>query len=754
MQDSMNANCSRNFFEQYWPLVLYVSVCFLTSFLLPASVNYLANSLLLPFGALLGTVFYGIFGGAIAFATIVAGFATRNWLLGIFLGSLFLGFAFLCLVIGQEFFPSAIVSIADDTSIFVILTGVLVLPLLLFLSAAPCFLFRLSLGSHLTRDPNPSQKTPLGIEDFLLVMVSIAAMLFLARGPQLFFEVRITDYWQSLAASVALLVMFSYFAVLPPGVLILRSKTFLRSLCWAIAFSLTTLGLSVIALWLMGALSPESIGLTICVIAAISTTYFLGLLALRASGLRLRNINVRFVHNEDSETEVADSSFDELEDESARSVEDAWHRSSRRTRRWTTATLFACAFSAAISFQVLGSFRAQDLKRNLEFTESLQTTGGEVKFNGRNIVEVRFGEPPTREQIRALSSHRRLGILDLSNLEVSDGVLAEIAKLKNLEQLDLSYSTISDANIEALRALHHLLALNIRGTKISKAGLTQLVAGHQQTRTWPNFQVGDLPAFVDDPLELKNILPSHYFTLGLQGYGFTDAQLSDLMKKFPELRELDIQQNQVDGSFLNDVAFGQISNIYLDDNPVTDAGITKALKSINFGGQKRLSLRKSKVSDASLPVLGSTLFFELTLGESQITEKGLANSKISIGRGLRIHDPNVTGECFKTWNPRCQLLDLSECGVTDETVPYVLNVTPQHLILSETQITDASLDGLSKFQGNILNLSDTNITYEGLLNSNLSHIPSLIISPRQFNPTQFHELKQTLNVQFGVRDTW
>jgi hypothetical protein len=73
-----------------------------------------------------------------------------------------------------------------------------------------------------------------------------------------------------------------------------------------------------------------------------------------------------------------------------------------------------------------------------------------------------------------LKDIQNLQELNLSNVELKDADLANIAGLKNLERLNLSGSTVTDAGLAHLKNLAGLTHLNLFNTKVTDAGLKHL----------------------------------------------------------------------------------------------------------------------------------------------------------------------------------------------------------------------------------------------------------------------------------------
>lgn len=65
--------------------------------------------------------------------------------------------------------------------------------------------------------------------------------------------------------------------------------------------------------------------------------------------------------------------------------------------------------------------------------------------------------------------------LKLSNTQISDATLAQVAKLRKLQKLHLEQTSITDAGLKQLNGLTNLEYLNLYGTAITDAGLTELL---------------------------------------------------------------------------------------------------------------------------------------------------------------------------------------------------------------------------------------------------------------------------------------
>ena len=78
----------------------------------------------------------------------------------------------------------------------------------------------------------------------------------------------------------------------------------------------------------------------------------------------------------------------------------------------------------------------------------------------------------TDDKIKTVGAIRdHIAHLDLSKTQVTDALLAEIAKMERLVRLDLHRTTVSDAQLAKLQGLKNLRYLNLYGTQVTDAGL-------------------------------------------------------------------------------------------------------------------------------------------------------------------------------------------------------------------------------------------------------------------------------------------
>ncbi|MEO8269620.1 MAG: hypothetical protein ABI557_07870, partial [Aureliella sp.] len=156
------------------------------------------------------------------------------------------------------------------------------------------------------------------------------------------------------------------------------------------------------------------------------------------------------------------------------------------------------------------------------------------------------------------------------------------------------------------------------------------------------------------------------------------------------------------------------------------------LHDIDLSAVHTLSLAGSQVTDAILPELNTGRLFYLDLSGTQISELALAQSGLTYLQQLKLSSPQFTGKCFATWPLRISELDLSNSGVSDETLFHVKQLVDlDTLDVSHTAVTDDGLELLAGMRLEYINISDTRITAECVRALKLAE--QIVITAGQFS---------------------
>ena len=225
---------------------------------------------------------------------------------------------------------------------------------------------------------------------------------------------------------------------------------------------------------------------------------------------------------------------------------------------------------------VVVTARAQEITLPAEAIVTRNQDGNisRVKLSGRSSANKAKIRSETIEQIGAIAT---LESLDLSFSDISDEILEPLKKLKSLKILSLSYSNVTGKAIRNVSALPHLLSLRLDGCKVTDDDLNVLA---------------DMPQLVN---------------LYLRETQVTDAGLPQIAK-LSELVLLDLSSCDITDEGLRSLGqFKQLQHLWLS--------VTIRYKRDG----------KSRLTDASVGYLSTlTTLRDLQIGDSQVTEKGLA----------------------------------------------------------------------------------------------------------------------------------
>lgn len=115
-----------------------------------------------------------------------------------------------------------------------------------------------------------------------------------------------------------------------------------------------------------------------------------------------------------------------------------------------------------------------------EIMASLTDLGftGSNLASGNNFLDIRYnklGATPSAADIeKLLSAKEQVTWLNLANQNITDGMLASVAKLPNLTRLQIQQNPITDAGIATLESLQNLETLNLYGTQVTDAALASI----------------------------------------------------------------------------------------------------------------------------------------------------------------------------------------------------------------------------------------------------------------------------------------
>lgn len=694
------------------------------------------------------TLTYGLMIGQACLAVCIAGVFGRRWMTGLGLATILCILALALILLGRFIVSPFFIWI--DTGV---LWAGFNVPLILLAAAIPFFALRFFWGIHLTRSLAPRSTPRKGLEDFLVVISMVAALLFLTRIPQVAWEIDSATYWASVATIMALLAVFSLVGVFPLfciQFLIKSRKTRIIALgCLAaLAFSMTHF---FSGFFISPAPRDWSTGIAFGILP-ISMIY-LGLLTLQWSGYQLhRKSSSPLTPTNDlsgSERPSTSSPADPFEDHADAEYDPSPAADNATTiNRWTIAVVLSLAVLAGVVVNLVENQRTSQLKQNVVLANQLASHAGALRAEKRNVVHLSLGVNATNEAFADLPGLTSVQSLDLSDTEIDDSALENLKRYPSLQALNVSRTNIS---AEALLqfAPQNLVTLKIAGTKLTVDDVNNYLRRRASNALPMYLDVSDMNWTIEDILKLELDRIQY---LALRNYDLTDDQLSQVLASpGPNLSGLDLRDNQLTGKSL-----GALSNLapafvrlLIDDNPITDANFSSSFKKppVRF---LFLSLSGTQLTNASLPILVGIYSEEMVIGEGLIDDQGIAQAPLGCSI-IHLNARQFTGTPFEKWpSGSFPQIDVSRSGVSDATLPAILATNCRSLDLSHTSITDESLIrlGQATFTAEV-DLSHTGVTIEGLLRGDLAHCARVIIAPDQFSAEEILKLSEILNLEVG-----
>ena len=223
-----------------------------------------------------------------------------------------------------------------------------------------------------------------------------------------------------------------------------------------------------------------------------------------------------------------------------------------------------------------------------------------------------------------------------------EGLMAEIGRLRHLQQIFANNTPLGDNDLKQLSNLDSLTYLQIGNTKVTSTGLAALTS-------------------------LKRLR-----TLYVHG-----LQVSDRGAK--SIAQLD-----------------ELQDLWITDNRLTDAGLAELAKLRNL---RTLDLAGASVTDAGLQALtAATELEELSLRDTQIDGSGLVGiAGLPRLRSLSLRGTNVSDEQLAKLGPlsRLHVLDLRGTKITDQAVTVLSSLKSlTHIAIDSTALSVAARDAL------------------------------------------------------------
>jgi len=706
-----------------WPIWLFVAIALLLNVSIPPLINWM------DFPGFLGDIwafigFAGVLVGEICFVVLVSGLAKRTWL-GAYLFGLGLAVAGYSAVLGGFW-------LADEFDTDMI-AGAALLPLFLLSATGPLFGFRRVFGWRLVfEDETVTPRQPLRLADIFSQIAIVASVLVLARVPQVIMENTISDHW--LPVAITCVVLFGTSLVILPlharvafGELSVR-----RKVAWLAILSLLTVGIcfgiaqcfiSRDTLWRD---RLEMLAFLLVFLLPAIGVFYLSLLLLAVSGLRL----VRRSRRAAIEATESDKS-------------QATHL--QRLTWWRIGGAVAVTMATSIYLANLERWREARDNENATLRQHAQATGGELGIDDRIPTNLTLGPQATDDDLARFTICPQLEHLFLNGSQISDDGLAMLIHFPMLHTLKLYDVRISDDGLVHLKHLPKLETLRIENCDIHGTHVFDLPNKH-------GLSTLDLTQthFGDDECERLAEF-SELLDLTLNHTLVTDRSLASL-GKLRKLDSLDLVGTKIEGEHfpvLPLLRYLDLSETNANDATVVSLAILRDLRILSLG--------ETKVTNAALPMLARLPhLFRLDLNGNSIDDEGirqLHQAPELVGIGLAY--TQVTGSGFAAWRKKAylQYVILDRTLVDDEGIgALIANKRIGELSLADTAVTDACLPHLAQIAVDFLDISGTQITFNGMISNGMPSVGTLHVAIGQFTPPQISQLQSQLGIGVTIVD--
>ena len=628
--------------------------------------------------------FMGVFQAQAGIFCILGGTVGRSWIFS-FLQATALGVISVLLL----YFVAVSGNDVPMAELTILACGVT--PILLFCGCMPFLVLRCFFGSHLSRETtNFAEPYSLRIEDFFLAMTVVAGLLAIAFPAFAFVTEDNGGELTTLLLIVALSTVASTVAVVPVSLLYFRAST--RRSRTGVLILFATLGLFAYGAFMLGYqlwnradiwLAFQGSRANVLYLTTSMIVFSLGLIVLHWSGFRWRTFP-----KVNELIEPVDSP-----EHSQSAVRPSSHRTSNRIAA-AGIVLASIALTFAISYLKQERFRLAE--KLMSLNSAFLVDGGYVLHLGHKPFALQV-PPTTLNSDLDLSLFNGLRRISLAGTQLTEPTLSSIGKIDSLVEIDFSKTGIADSAVKYLSRKRYIEKLSLAGTQFTVTGINAVMAGNIIL----TLDIGDLN--LDD--EALNQLQMKYISgLILRGNPVTDKSLVHLTT----LTYLDLSRTQCDGAELDQLT--SVASLILDETSVDDSAIAKLLASNS--GLTRLSLRKTRVTDATLTTLAQYApLMELELGDGEITADGLVAAAFAPTDRLALNARKFTGNVFDAWKPTIRRLDMSRSGVSDSDVQHLGNVwNLQELSLAHCNVSDASLTQHAALNLTKIDLTGTKVT--------------------------------------------
>lgn len=266
------------------------------------------------------------------------------------------------------------------------------------------------------------------------------------------------------------------------------------------------------------------------------------------------------------------------------------------------------------------------------------------------------------EYLRFCARLRSLGVVGSERVEITDGALEQIARVKSLKDLDLGMAAVPESGFAHIRKLENLERLRVRGGGITDAAVSSLAV----------------------------LTKLRYLTL--LNTAVTNAGIGEL-RTLTNLQQLSIHSNDI-----GDGAIGKLKGLHLRElsigDAITDAGLNDLA---HFNTLRVLDLARLPITDAGLKSIPQmTAQSVLNLDGTMISDRGL--NELERLTTLHVGGRNVLAPPRRLQTvPGLTELHLEETGITDAGLSRLMTFeNVPTLFLRGTKVSPEGMDELQR----------------------------------------------------------
>lgn len=761
--------------DRPWPLILFVTAILVW--------NLVAFNLISVFGLwTFGHVVPGFLLGEILSTSIIVGLFGRSWLSGLFFGICLSYAGIFALFFGQQmqfsFLAFSYVSILNPTGSWAWIWGAFFVPLVCLIISVPFYVMRLIFGWQLVRDKVICvPREPIRLIDFFLIMASLASVLWMAQVPDLAWDNGSSLTSSNVIGSSCALCIYSAFVAVPATYGTFRFKNkrtgAIVALCLAMVPAiLLAFVFEMIALFMQSG-SVGGGGLSILLTSfAAGSVVSIGLWSLRSSGYQLQYYARRSpvasrACASPSQLESIPPAFSKYEsglrgnenqvDSTMLDIEEKRDDSSVLAYphfRWTILFVIAAILSSLVSAG-LNSYRNNRDSSIVELRKQLEASESTIALRDREVVSLTLGQGYDPIILADGLITGSVETLSFQHSQLPDNLGDILERFPKLRELDLGYTDLTDESLDQIRrskAWARLQHVGIAGTKVSLPRTSALTIGNNSLQSVDLSDLGITDENIEDVSllsEVNQMGGRWMYKIRLANNGITDDGLKKIAGALAtEL--LDLSGNQLKGTFFQDQNYNQYGRLILDGNPLSESDFGAAFESLRV---RELVLRNTPLTDSFLKLFTkNNEILSLELGDGNFTDAGLsthlAPNNGALGT-LLLTGKQFRGDCFRSWKPAIFVLSLKGSGLVDENVVHLNSLPALHsLDLSDTSLSNAGLAQLSSMLLNQLDITDTQVTAQGVMDCQVSPLCSIIVGPDQFTRTELQRLRTKWRIEF------